>query len=53
MNNKIKSQIVPFFRADVNEEKKKGEWRVAAKKELEEWYRHHEDLITKTKATNR
>ncbi|EEB09862.1 Clathrin light chain, putative [Pediculus humanus corporis] len=38
---------------DANEEKKKEEWRLAAKKELEEWYRHHEDLITKTKAANR
>ncbi|KAL0269348.1 UNVERIFIED_CONTAM: hypothetical protein PYX00_007113 [Menopon gallinae] len=38
---------------DANEEMKKEEWRAAAKKELEEWYKHHEDLITKTKAVNR
>lgn len=42
-----------WFIADANEEKKKEEWREAAKKELEEWYRHHEDLIAKTKAANR
>ena len=29
------------------------EWREAAKKELEEWYRHHDDLIAKTRAANR
>ncbi|XP_075234845.1 clathrin light chain isoform X6 [Lycorma delicatula] len=38
---------------DKNEEKKKEEWRNAAKKELDEWYRHHEELIAKTKAANR
>ncbi|KAK6635740.1 hypothetical protein RUM44_000994 [Polyplax serrata] len=38
---------------DENEEKIKEEWRQAAKKELEEWYSHHDDLIKKTKATNR
>lgn len=38
---------------DLNEEKKKEEWREAAKRELEEWYRHHEELIAKTKAANR
>uniref|UniRef100_A0A1B6IS15 Clathrin light chain n=1 Tax=Homalodisca liturata TaxID=320908 RepID=A0A1B6IS15_9HEMI len=38
---------------DANEEKKKAEMREAAKKELEEWYKHHEELIAKTKADNR
>nr|CAD7443098.1 unnamed protein product [Timema bartmani] len=38
---------------DINEEVRKDEMREAAKKELEEWYRHHEDLITKTKTANR
>ncbi|XP_054261332.1 clathrin light chain isoform X14 [Macrosteles quadrilineatus] len=38
---------------DANEEKKKAELREAAKKELEEWYKHHEELIAKTKADNR
>jgi len=38
---------------DANEEKKKAEMREAAKKELEEWYKHHEEIIAKTKADNR
>jgi len=38
---------------DTEEEKKKEEWREAAKKELEEWYKHHAEAINKTKTTNR
>ncbi|XP_015174520.1 PREDICTED: clathrin light chain isoform X2 [Polistes dominula] len=38
---------------DAEEEKKKEEWREAAKKELEEWYKHHAEAISKTKTTNR
>ncbi|XP_044731131.1 clathrin light chain isoform X3 [Chrysoperla carnea] len=38
---------------DAEEEKKKEEWREIAKKELEDWYRHHEEQIAKTKAANR
>ncbi|XP_046488538.1 clathrin light chain isoform X1 [Neodiprion pinetum] len=38
---------------DLEEEKKKEDWREAAKKELEEWYKHHSEAISKTKATNR
>ncbi|XP_063979591.1 clathrin light chain isoform X1 [Diachasmimorpha longicaudata] len=38
---------------DAEEEKKKEEWREAAKKELEEWYKHHAETTSKTKATNR
>lgn len=38
---------------DAEEEKKKEEWKEAAKKELEEWYKHHAEAISKTKATNR
>lgn len=38
---------------DANEEKKREEWHEAAKKELEEWYRHHDELIAKTRAANR
>ncbi|XP_072153750.1 clathrin light chain isoform X3 [Bemisia tabaci] len=38
---------------DAEEEKKKEELRIAAKKELEEWYKHHKELIAKTKAANR
>ncbi|XP_076230811.1 clathrin light chain isoform X2 [Calliopsis andreniformis] len=38
---------------DAEEEKKKEEWREAARKELEEWYKHHAEAISKTKTTNR
>ncbi|XP_020300815.1 clathrin light chain isoform X1 [Pseudomyrmex gracilis] len=38
---------------DAEEEKKKEEWREVAKKELEEWYKHHAEAINKTKTTNR
>lgn len=38
---------------DAEEEKKKEKWREAAKKELEEWYKHHAEAINKTKTTNR
>ncbi|KAL1129946.1 hypothetical protein AAG570_012890 [Ranatra chinensis] len=38
---------------DKNEEKKKEEWQLAAKKELEEWYKHHEELVAKTRSANR
>ncbi|PSN45007.1 Clathrin light chain [Blattella germanica] len=38
---------------DENEEKRKDELREGAKKELDEWYRHHEEQIAKTKAANR
>lgn len=39
--------------SDAEEEKKREEWREAAKKELEEWYKHHAEAINKTKTTNR
>lgn len=38
---------------DANEEKRKEELREGAKKELDEWYRHHEEQIAKTKTANR
>lgn len=38
---------------DSEEEVKKQEWREVARKELEDWYRNHEDVIAKTKAQNR
>lgn len=38
---------------DAEEEKKKEELRQIAKRELEEWYRHHNELIVKTKQANR
>lgn len=39
--------------SDANEEKRKEELREGAKKELDEWYRHHEEQISKTKTANR
>ncbi|XP_055703953.1 clathrin light chain isoform X4 [Phlebotomus papatasi] len=38
---------------DREEEKKKEELKVQAKKELEDWYKQHEESITKTKSSNR
>lgn len=38
---------------DREEEKKKLELREQAKKELADWYKHHEESIGKTKASNR
>lgn len=38
---------------DVEEEKKREELKLQAKKELEDWYKQHEETITKTKSTNR
>lgn len=38
---------------DREEEKKKDELREQAKKELKDWYKHHEEAISKTKSSNR
>ncbi|KAF5308296.1 hypothetical protein FQR65_LT06289 [Abscondita terminalis] len=38
---------------DEEEEKKKDELREIARKELQDWYKHHEEQIAKTKAANR
>lgn len=38
---------------DEEEEKKKKEMREAARKELEEWYRTHEDQVAKNRNANR
>lgn len=38
---------------DREEELKKTELREQARKELEDWYKHHEDAIGKTKSSNR
>ncbi|XP_043268406.1 clathrin light chain isoform X2 [Venturia canescens] len=46
-------QMTRLEQKDAEEEKKKEEWREAAKKELEEWYKHHAETTSKTKATNR
>lgn len=46
-------QMKRLEQKDAEEEKKREEWREAAKKELEEWYKHHAETTSKTKATNR
>ncbi|KAK3583189.1 hypothetical protein CHS0354_025708 [Potamilus streckersoni] len=38
---------------DQEEEKKKTEWMHIAKKEIEDWYKHHEEQLVKTKENNR
>ncbi|XP_037086772.1 clathrin light chain-like isoform X2 [Pollicipes pollicipes] len=38
---------------DAEEERKKDEWRESAKKELEDWYKQHEESVSKTRAANR
>lgn len=38
---------------DAEEAQKKEAWREAAKKELDDWYKHHNDQVSKTKETNR
>ncbi|XP_037033150.1 clathrin light chain isoform X5 [Bradysia coprophila] len=38
---------------DLEEEKKKEELKEQARKELEDWYKHHEEAIAKTKSSNR
>ncbi len=39
--------------ADIESEKKKGEWREIAKRELEDWYKHSAEQFEKTKKNNR
>uniref|UniRef100_A0A6P7FGS1 Clathrin light chain n=1 Tax=Diabrotica virgifera virgifera TaxID=50390 RepID=A0A6P7FGS1_DIAVI len=46
-------QIKRLEEKDQEEEKKKQELREVAKKELEDWYKNHEEAIAKTKAANR
>ena len=38
---------------DGESEKKMEEWRAAAKKELEDWYKHCDDQLEKRKKVNR
>lgn len=42
-----------LFNLDAEEEEKKQEMLKVAKKELEDWYKTHEEQISKTKAANR
>jgi hypothetical protein len=54
LNREVREeQIKRLEEKDVEEEKKKLELRDIARKELEDWYRNHEEAIAKTKAANR
>jgi len=46
-------QKIRIEEKDAEEELKKEEMRISAKKELEDWYNSHEEQISKTKAANR
>ncbi|KAK9876634.1 hypothetical protein WA026_014013 [Henosepilachna vigintioctopunctata] len=46
-------QIKRLEAKDAEEERKKEELREIAKKELADWYKNHEETISKTKAANR
>lgn len=46
-------QKLRLEKKDEEEEKKKQEMKENARKELEEWYRHHKEAIEKTRAANR
>ena len=39
--------------ADEEEAKRKEEWKNIAKKELDDWYKHHDEQLSKTKENNR
>ena len=39
--------------ADEAEERAKEEWRQKAKKELDDWYKHHAEQLEKTRENNR
>lgn len=52
-SSKSQCKLLISIHADKEEEKKKEELREIAKKELEDWYKHHEEQIAKTKAANR
>lgn len=45
--------IIFFICSDAEEERKKEEMLKVAKKELEDWYKTHEEQIAKTKSANR
>ncbi|XP_022310309.1 clathrin light chain B-like isoform X1 [Crassostrea virginica] len=46
-------QKMMLEKKDAEEAQKKEAWREAAKKELDDWYKHHNDQVSKTKETNR
>ncbi|XP_048726987.1 clathrin light chain A-like [Ostrea edulis] len=46
-------QQMRLEKKDAEEAQKKEEWRESAKKELDDWYKHHNEQVHKTKETNR
>jgi len=48
-----KSSRSGYRKKDEDEEKKKGEMREAARKELDEWYKNHDEQVVKTRQSNR
>lgn len=46
-------QVVILEKKDADEAEKMDEWREIAKKELDDWYRHREEQLEKTKKNNR
>lgn len=42
-----------LVKKDADSEMKKGEWREVARKEVEDWYKHRDEQLEKTKASNR
>jgi len=46
-------QTERLAKKDADEEKKKAEWREAARRELEDWYRHRDEQVEKARKLNR
>jgi clathrin light chain A len=46
-------QVDRLTKKDAESEKKKAEWREAARHELEEWYKHRDEQVDKAKKLNR
>ncbi|XP_052684727.1 clathrin light chain A-like isoform X1 [Crassostrea angulata] len=46
-------QKMRLEKKDAEEAQKKEAWREAAKKELDDWYKHHNEQVQKTRETNR
>eukprot|EP00914_Ancora_sagittata_P029637 GHVO01058723.1.p1 GENE.GHVO01058723.1~~GHVO01058723.1.p1 ORF type:complete len:239 (+),score=58.13 GHVO01058723.1:70-786(+) len=46
-------QKVMLEKKDEDSEEKKIEWREIARKEIEDWYKHRDEQLTKTQASNR
>lgn len=53
MNESILYIVFPHLSIDKEEEQKRGEMREIAKKELDDWYKHHGEQMEKTKDNNR